>query len=113
LDVAQELGVPTVQIHAPHQATRTREAAEAFLARCRDAGIRVTAVFGGFEGESYADIPTTSRTVGLVPESTRAARLQEMKEISDFTKLLGCDTVALHIGFVPEDKSGASYRGLL
>ena len=37
-------------------------------------GIRITVVFGGFEGESYADIPTVARTVGLVPPATRAAR---------------------------------------
>lgn len=113
LDVAKELGIPTVQIHAPHQATRTKKSAEDFLARCREAGITVTAVFGGFEGESYADIATTARTVGLVPEATRAARVKEMKEISDFAKLLGCDVVALHIGFVPEDRQGANYRSLL
>jgi sugar phosphate isomerase/epimerase len=113
LDVARELGVPTVQLHAPHRQTRTPQAAEAFLGRCEQAGIRVTAVFAGFEGESYADIATTARTVGLVPEATRAARLQEMKEISDFARLLGCSSVALHLGFVPEDRSGASYRGLL
>ncbi len=52
-------------------------------------GIRVTAVFGGFEGESYADIPTVARTVGLVPPETRAARTAEMKEIADFARLLG------------------------
>ena len=39
-----------------------------------DAGVTITCVFGGFEGESYADIETTARTVGLVPEDTRAAR---------------------------------------
>lgn len=111
LDVAQEIGVPTVQIHAPHQDTRTPQVAEEFLGKCKAAGITVTAVFGGFEGESYADIPTTVKTVGLVPEETRAARVQEMKEISDFAKLLGCDTVALHIGFVPEE--GDSYSDLL
>ena len=92
LDVAQELGIPTVQVHAPHQQTRTpQQAARSFSSKCTDAGITVTCVFGGFEGESYADIPTTARTVGLVPEETRAARVQEMKEISDFAKLLGCD----------------------
>lgn len=101
LDVAEELKVPTVQVHAPHQGTRNQATADAFLERCSAAGITVTAVFGGFDGESYADIATTVRTVGLVPEETRAARVQEMKEISDFAKLLGCDTVALHIGFVP------------
>lgn len=112
LDVAQELGVPTVQIHAPHQETRSEQAAKDFLGRCSGAGIAITAVFGGFEGESYADIPTTTRTVGLVPEETRAARVQEMKEISDFARQLNCDTVALHIGFVP-DSSTDSYKNLL
>jgi sugar phosphate isomerase/epimerase len=112
LDVAQELGVPTVQVHAPHQATRTEQTARAFLDRCTAAKIAITAVFGGFDGESYADIPTTVRTVGLVPEATRAARVREMKEISDFARLLGCDTVALHIGFVP-DSSSDSYQDLL
>lgn len=113
LDVAQELGIPSVQVHAPHQKTRTPQTAEEFLGKCADAGITVTCVFGGFEGESYADIATTARTVGLVPEDTRAARLQEMKEISDFTKLLGCDAIGLHIGFVPGDTHGPSYLGLL
>lgn len=112
LEVAQDLGIPTVQLHAPHKESRTPEAAQKFLDRCNAAGITVTCVFGGFEGESYADIPTTARTVGLVPEATRAARVQEMKEIADFAKLLGCDTVGLHIGFVPE-KSSASYQDLL
>jgi sugar phosphate isomerase/epimerase len=112
LDVVEELKIPTVQIHAPHRETRTPAAAKAFLAKCEAAGIVVTVVFGGFEGESYASIPETARTVGLVPESTRGARLQEMREISDFTRLLGCDTVALHIGFVP-DRESASYRDLI
>lgn len=112
LDVAQELGIPTVQVHAPHQGTRTKAAADAFLKRCDDAGITITCVFGGFEGESYADIATTARTVGLVPEATRAARIHEMKEISDFAKLLGCPAVGLHIGFVPE-RGSPSYQSLL
>jgi sugar phosphate isomerase/epimerase len=113
LEVAQELGVPTVQIHGPHKANRTAAAAENFLKKCERAGISVTVVFGGFDGESYADIPTTARTVGLVPESTRAARLQEMKEIADFARVLGCSSVALHIGVVPSDRKSAGYRGLI
>lgn len=113
LDVAAELGIPTVQLHAPHATSRNPATAEAFLKRCSDAGITPTVVFGGFEGESYADIATTARTVGLVPEDTRAARVQEMKEIADFAKLLGVDAVGLHIGFVPNDRSSVSYKGLL
>lgn len=113
LDVAKELGVPTVQLHAPHKGSRTASAANGFLGRCAEAGITVTCVFGGFDGESYADIPTTVRTVGLVPRATRAARMAEMTEISDFAKLLKCDTVALHIGFVPTSRTSSDYRDLI
>jgi sugar phosphate isomerase/epimerase len=113
LEVAHELGVPTIQLHAPHRATRTPENARRFLARRGELGIRLTAVFGGFEGESYADIPTVARTVGLVPPGTRAARLAEMKEIADFAKLLECSVVALHLGFVPHDRKLPLYREVL
>lgn len=105
LDVAHELGVPTVQLHAPAKATRTSENAEKFLARLKELGITISAVFGGFEGESYADIPTVKRTVGLVPPETRTERTQELKEIADFARLLGVDTVGLHLGFVPHDRN--------
>ncbi len=109
LEVAQELGVPTIQLHAPAESTRTPENAEAFLQRLASMGIQLTAVFGGFEGESYADIPTVAQTVGLVPAETRAARTQEMKEIADFAHQLQCSVVALHLGFIPHDSSDPLY----
>lgn len=113
LEVAHDLGVPTVHLHAPHQASRTPEQAQKFLARLKELGIRITVVFGGFEGESYADIPTVSRTVGLVPPETRAARTQEMKEIADFARVLGVDTVALHLGFIPHEAGEGLYKDVL
>ena len=76
-------------------------------------GIKLTCVFGGFEGESYADIPTVARTVGLVPPATRAARTKELKEIADFAKLLGCKVVGLHVGFVPHDANDPLYKQTL
>jgi sugar phosphate isomerase/epimerase len=109
LEVAQELGIKTIQLHAPHEATRTPENAKKFLQRLKDLGITLTAVFCGFEGESYADIPTTKRTVGLVPSETRAARVKEMKAIADFAKQLGCSVVGLHLGFIPEDEGDAMF----
>ena len=110
LSVAKEIGIPTVQIHAPHQGNRTEEHAAEILARLSEFGITVTAVFGGFEGESYADIPTVVNTVGLVPPETRPQRLAEMKEISDFSKHIGCDVIALHLGFVPHQTESDLYK---
>lgn len=110
LDVAHDLGVPTIHLHAPAGENRTQETADTFLARLNELNIEVTAVFGGFEGESYADIPTVTRTIGLVPPETRAARAQEMKDIADFTHLLQCPVVALHLGFIPHDRSARDYQ---
>ena len=113
LEVANELGIPTIQIHAPHRGNRDQAAADEILGRLKKYGISVTAVFGGFEGESYADIPTTVDTVGLVPKSTREARLTEMKEISDFAQKLGCAVIGLHLGFVPHDTSDPDYAEIV
>ena len=44
LEVAQELAVPTIQLHAPAQSTRTEQNAADFLKRLNDLGIRLTAV---------------------------------------------------------------------
>jgi len=113
LDVVRELGVPTIHLHAPHAETRTKENATRFLSKLAENQLRLTAVFGGFEGESYEDISTVERTVGLVPLETRVERLEEMKEISDFTQLLQCDVIALHLGFVPHSDSGSDYMGVV
>jgi len=109
LEVVRELGIPTIHLHAPQKSTRTQEQADAFLAKLDEYGIRISVVFAGFEGESYADIPTVKRTIGLVPPESRAARTQEMIEIADFARVLGVDAVALHLGFIPEEASDALY----
>lgn len=113
LDVLKELGVPTVQIHAPSKEKRSRQEAEKDLARLQAMGITPTAVFGGFAGESYADIPTTQKTIGLVPPETRSERLAEMKEIADYAQHMGVKIAALHLGFIPHDTSDPLYQDVV
>ena len=109
LEVARDLGIHTIQLHAPHESTRTQANATAFLEKLKKYDLTLTCVFAGFEGESYADIPTVARTVGLVPPDMRAARTKEIKAIADFAKLLGCNAVGLHLGFVPHDTKHPLY----
>jgi sugar phosphate isomerase/epimerase len=113
LEVARELGVPTIHLHTPHAASRTPQRAAEFNRRLREFGITITCVFAGFEGESYADIPTVKKTVGLVPQETRAARTAEMKAIADFARELGVDVVGVHMGFVTHDTADADYQELV
>lgn len=113
LDVAKQLGVPTMHLHAPHQTPLSEEAAAAFSEKLSELGIQVTVVFAGFEGESYADIPTVQETVGLAPKSTRASRVAELKQIIDFTSQLNVDATGLHIGFVPHDAADPEFLALV
>lgn len=112
-DVIRQLSVPTIQLHAPLPESRNPDTADRLKDQLAEMNVQLTAVFGGFEGESYADIPTVERTVGLVPEATRQSRLVEMMEISDFARRLDCNVVALHLGFVPHDAGDARYAGIV
>lgn len=113
LEVARDLGVHTIHLHTPHASSRTPQRAAEFNKRLADFGIKITCVFAGFEGESYADIPTVKRTVGLMPLETRAARTAELKAIADFARELKVHVVGIHLGFVPHDPSDPDYRVML
>lgn len=73
--------------------------------------VAVTAVCS-YVGEDYADIPTVQRTVGLVPRNTRAERVKRTKDVSDVARKLAIDSVACHIGFVPEEPGHPEYAGI-
>ncbi|MGA8087168.1 MAG: sugar phosphate isomerase/epimerase family protein [Terracidiphilus sp.] len=48
-------------------------------------------------------------TIGLVPPKTRAARIDALRQVSDFAKQLGINQVQTHCGFIPEDPTDALY----
>ncbi|MGD0631832.1 MAG: sugar phosphate isomerase/epimerase family protein [Terracidiphilus sp.] len=50
-------------------------------------------------------------TIGLVPPKTRVARIDSLRQVSDFAKLLGIVQVQTHCGFIPEDPADPLYPG--
>jgi sugar phosphate isomerase/epimerase len=50
-------------------------------------------------------------TIGLVPPATRAARIDALRQVSNFAKLIGIPQVQTHCGFIPEDPADALYPG--
>ncbi len=50
-------------------------------------------------------------TIGLVPPQFRAARIDALRQASDFAKLLGVPQVQTHCGFIPENPGDALYPG--
>lgn len=50
-------------------------------------------------------------TIGVVPPKYRAARIDALKQVSDFAKLLRIGQVQTHCGFIPENPDDTLYRG--
>ena len=48
-------------------------------------------------------------TIGLVPRATRQARIDALKQTSDFAKLIGIPQVQTHCGFIPENPKDPFY----
>jgi L-ribulose-5-phosphate 3-epimerase len=112
LQYVRSLGVPTAQISYP-AALDNETGLREIEAACLATGIEITTVFCGFAGESYADIRTVKATVGLVPEVTRAERVEKILKIAEFAQKIGVTRLAAHIGFVPEEHSDPLYAPMV
>lgn len=84
-------------------------AAEPWKAALAAEDFALITVFGAYNGEDYADIPTVMRTVGFIPESTRAEREARTLAVSDFAAAIGVKSIACHAGFIPHDPSHPNY----
>jgi sugar phosphate isomerase/epimerase len=109
LDHVKSFGLRAGQLGFPGDYS-LEGAAEVWDDALRSARFTPVTVVCSYQGEDYADIPTVQRTVGLVPSSTRAERIARTKAVADVGKDLGVDSVACHIGFVPEDPDEPLYR---
>jgi sugar phosphate isomerase/epimerase len=84
-------------------------AEDAWAKALREEDFTIVTMFCSYVGESYADVPTVQRTVGFIPASTRGEREQRTKDVSHFAAALGVNSIACHIGFVPEDAEHPDY----
>jgi L-ribulose-5-phosphate 3-epimerase len=73
-------------------------------------GVVATSVEVVGPGRLVWDFLDGPSTIGLVPRQTRAARMDALKQTSDFGKMLGIPRVQTHCGFLPENPRDALYR---
>jgi sugar phosphate isomerase/epimerase len=107
----KEFGVRAGQLGFPGELPLNGAAEQWDQALTAEQFTPVTAVCS-YVGEDYADIPTVQRTVGLVPRNTRTERIERTKAVSDVARKLAIDSVACHIGFVPEEPDHPEYAGI-
>ena len=109
----KSFGIPTCQMYIPPEEWHSESVVEAIKKAISETGVRITCFFCHFEGESYTDIATIKRTVGLLNPSTRQERIEKTFIFSDFAKKLNVPALAKHIGFIPENKDNPDYKGVV
>jgi sugar phosphate isomerase/epimerase len=97
--------LPEGWLHGPERRAY-RDAAQA-------SGVTIAAMFVGFNGQSYADLPSIAQTVGLTPPTLRAHRCAVVTEYSGLARELGVTFLALHLGFLPPDPASRDYVSLV
>lgn len=74
-------------------------------------GITISAVWAGWTGKMVWDFYEGPKTLGIVPEDMRELRIPQLKNASDFAKVLGVDDVITHMGFIPENPNDPIFPG--
>jgi L-ribulose-5-phosphate 3-epimerase len=72
--------------------------------------IVVTALGTGGPGPNIYNFYDGPLTLGLVPRTYRAQRIEKVKKFSDYAKQLGIPAIRLHVGFIPEDPNDLLYH---
>ena len=104
----RQLGVRAGQLGVSEDLVLSGQA-DAWTRAIEKEGFAIDTAVCSFAGESYDNIPAVERSVGLVPEFTRAGRVQRMKDVADFAAAIKIRSVAAHIGFVPHDPNAPLY----
>lgn len=73
-------------------------------------GIVVTALGTDGPGPYIYNFYDGPLTLGVIPRTYRAQRIEKVKRFSDFAKQLGIAAIRIHAGFIPENPNAALYR---
>lgn len=113
LEKVRSLGLSTCQMSVPPQSWWSEERIELIKKAVQEKGVRISSLICGFEGESYRDIATIKRTVGLLNPSMREERVKKVFLFSDLAKRLEVKVLQAHIGFIPEERDSSDYKGMV
>ncbi len=116
LNKVKELGFTTCQLANPPDeyvyGERKKELIQKLKKAVTKTGIEISSVFIMYKGHIW-DLIDGPRTIGLVPEDTRAPRVVHACRMSDWAKELGIKVVTSHMGFIPQDASSSVYKGFI
>jgi sugar phosphate isomerase/epimerase len=115
LNEIKKMGIATIQLVYPPDrldSDAVASSTDAIRTAVDATGIEITSIVCTYPGERYDDIPTVRRTVGFVPEDTRAERLATTRAMAGVARRLGVGRLCCHIGYIPEDPGDPVHQAL-
>lgn len=91
----------------------TDEVAQKVNEACEKYNVRISTFWCGWGGPQVWDFYEGPLTLGLVPVDYRNARIENLKQGSDFAKKIGVENVATHVGFLPETPYTEHYHSVI
>ena len=109
----KQYGLSTCQLNCWDMSKFTDENALGIRRIADDTGIEISALWCGWEVEPTWNFIDGYHTIGLVPVTYRARRVQNLKDGSDFARKLGVKHVVTHVGFLPENPKTDEYTAVV
>lgn len=109
----KEFGITSCQLCNWDMSLYTDELADKTKAACEKYDISISSVWAGYSGPKIWDLVSGPLTLGLLPESYRSQRVEDLKRGSDFAEKLGVKNVITHVGFIPENPNEVAYNGMV
>lgn len=106
----RDFGFSACQLNIGGGVMFSDEEVAAIRAASEETGIRITAVWCGWEGPAKWNFTEGPATLGIVPTAYRFQRIENLKYGCDFACRLGVTDLITHIGFIPENPNTTEYR---
>ena len=116
LSKIQDFGIHTCQLGNPPDEyiydKKSDELNRKLKSAIEKTGMKISSVFIMYEGHIW-DLIDGPRTIGLVPENTRAPRVVHACAVSNWARKIGIRVVTSHMGFIPADNTTLLYKGFI
>lgn len=109
----KKYGLTTCQLCCWDMTKFTDENAAGVNEIVKQTGVRISALWCGYDFPVVWNFNEGYHTIGLVPIAHRAQRVQNLKDGSDFAKKIGVDKIATHVGFLPENPQTDEYTAVV
>ncbi len=107
----KELGIPTCFLSLDDYIGKfNKSLAQELQGLLSKYGVTPTAAEVVGPGRLKWDFIDGPSTIGIVPRATRVARMDALKQTSDFAKMLGIPNIQTHCGFIPENPGDPLYE---